>query len=210
MSRRPFTRLEVGALYVSTAAILIASAYILSRLFVLYRSSFNISSFLGLFIPGLITVGGSFYIYNRRRRDKRERLRAALRAELVQMHHIEKLPEKWEDAGFDPDGDNKKLDASVVPTSSHISTHVYEANVNSLGELETDEVEAIVEFYTMILYLKDIMDMISGGEDVPSDGHSTLFKQMDAYSEYRSNLVSMIDGETDPAELEFVTEKRSE
>jgi len=99
---------------------------------------------LGDIVIGLsafITVGGSYQLYSQRQRDRNDRLRNALYAEMVKSgDRIYKTAREMK---------TKELtEESYLPEESPVVTTVFDSNADDLGGLTDDEVRAVVNFYT--------------------------------------------------------------
>lgn len=98
---------------------------------------------LFLLLAAIIGVGGSYGLYWKRQKDRRDRLRHALKAELEAMDFFNQWPNEFED---------------TVPSHSILSTKTYEANADGLGLLSKKEIDAIVDFYTSARIIQDQID----------------------------------------------------
>jgi hypothetical protein len=87
---------------------------------------------LALFIPAMIGVGGSYWIYSKRQADLEHALREGLLAEMGEIEYLEKWPHTNKD----------------VPAFNFLSLSIYESNSDSLALLTDSEVRAVVQYYT--------------------------------------------------------------
>lgn len=90
-----------------------------------------------LFIPAMIGVGGSYWLYQQRQQDRKQHLRAAFLAELEGTGFLD----VWPDAS--------------VPSYDFLSVSVYESNTDSFGLLTDDEVTALVHYYSLAKSVQD-------------------------------------------------------
>ncbi|MFK8214638.1 hypothetical protein [Haloferax volcanii] len=200
----PIEKLELG---VNLLIIAVLSAYLVllvGGIVEAYGGEFDASSFLGLFIPGTVTVIGSFYIYQRKESNNAEKLRTALRAELEQMQSLENLPNSWEENDIDPH--SEKIPEKYMPPSAHVSTAIYESNVGNLGRLNNEEMKAIVDFYSVVIYVKEVMDIIHDGQDLPQKAHTTVHEYLKQYASVRQGLMDYLDGKKELSEIEWPDE----
>ena len=136
--------------------------------------------FLGIFIPALIGVIGSFALYIKRRKDRITKLRLAFRAELSSMKPLETWPEEPDD--------------EALPGHDFTINHVYRANVNEIGLLSVDEINSIVVFYSLA-------DIVESHIDLARDAHAadqevdfdSLHKSLNWLDYHRRNALSKIN-----------------
>ncbi|WP_411967120.1 hypothetical protein [Haloferax sp. YSSS75] len=100
---------------------------------------------LALFVPAMIGVSGSYYIYRTRQNDLEENLRTAFLAEMEGVEYLD----MWPETNY------------TVPTYNFLSLSVYESNSDSLGVLTNEEVEAIVQYYTRAKSVQDLLRLHS-------------------------------------------------
>lgn len=149
-----------------------------------------IGSFLGLLIPGLITVLGSYYIYKKRRGDKKRALQSALKTEVQQMQSLENLSEELENLSTPPPA--KPIPSSKLPPSGVFPTDLYEGNVQSLGLLDDGVQDDIVEFYSGVLNQKALIQGIRGEEAIPEADHKDLYETVPELVDQRNQLLSRL------------------
>ena len=92
-------------------------------------------------LSAFVTVGGSYRLYSQRQRDRNDRLRNALYAEMVKSgDRIYKTAREMK---------TKELtEETYLPEESPVVTTVSDSNAADLGGLTDDEVTAVVNFYT--------------------------------------------------------------
>lgn len=155
---------------------------------------------LFVLLAAIIGVGGSYLIYQKRRKDEVKNLKSALKAEIDQMSYLGQLPEDWASEGYVPR--EKKIPTELVPPPEHISTTVYEENASELGYLSAEETQKIVEFYGMISYIKSLMTLIREENPDSMHPHEALYGLLKRYGGMREDLIKMLDGDLDPSDVE--------
>ena len=98
---------------------------------------------LGALVGAVATVAGSYFVFWRRQRAATTRLRVALAEELRSLDYLDDLVESGAYEGV---------------TTAVETPVVYEANADKLGHLSEREVEALVEFYAALSWLRDLQD----------------------------------------------------
>lgn len=116
---------------------------------------------LGSIVGAIATVAGSYFLFWRRRRAAIAHLRLAFRTELASLSYVDELAEA---------GEYEKLPTTVEKPV------IYEGNTNDIGFLSGDEVEAIVEFYTDLYWLRGQQDI----EDKKDRVHEIVEKRQRA------------------------------
>lgn len=158
-----------------------------------FFADFQVGALLGF----VATLFASFGVWCLNKRNQRQRLRRAIVAELrKQKEKVERTVESLETEGpVDSDGSSDKydVDASELPASDSIPTAIYETNAVNLGELPSDEVEAIVDYYSALQTQKAIIEAIRNDEEVLSADKRDLHKNMPALSTARKNLINKLD-----------------
>lgn len=97
---------------------------------------------LGLIATVIIGFLGSFGLYWNQRRDRRRKLRKALRSEINAMSDIENMAKTVTESGIDFDG-------WPFPHTSPIINEVYSGNTSDVGILSDSEVDKVVEYYSL-------------------------------------------------------------
>lgn len=197
-----FTTLELSILSLIAASITATAVALIAYSYPTLVSGFDLGSFLGLFIPSIIGVTGSYVIYNRRKAHQAKTLRAGLTSEVKQMKHIDNLHESWEDA-YDHSDEDATIPPEKMPASSQISTEIYQSNTGRLGGLPKEEVEKIVRFYTVVIYAKDLMEGIRNEELTEPTIHNAFFDIMVGIGTLRQDIEKMLDGDLQPNEVKF-------
>ncbi|QAU11661.1 hypothetical protein EKH57_02155 [Halorubrum sp. BOL3-1] len=90
--------------------------------------------FLSIFIPAIIGVFGTFYLYKKRRTDQQKSLRQSFLAELREVQLLQQWP----------------IEDRTTPKVRFASNAIYENNAGDLSLLDDDEIEALVRYYTRL------------------------------------------------------------
>ena len=98
---------------------------------------------LGALVGAVATAAGSYFVFWRRQRAATARLRVALAQELESLDYVDDLVESGAYEGV---------------TTAIETPVVYEANADKLGHLSEREVEALVEFYAALAWLRGLED----------------------------------------------------
>ncbi|WP_232686877.1 hypothetical protein [Halobacterium zhouii] len=98
---------------------------------------------VGALIGAVATAAGSYFVFWRRQRAETSHLRVALAQELDSLEYLDELVESGAYEGV---------------TTAVETPVVYEANAGELGRLSEREVEALVEFYASLYWLRDLQD----------------------------------------------------
>lgn len=153
-----------------------------------------LGSFFGLLVPGMITVVGSFFLYNKRRADRKRALRSSLRTEIHQMTSLDSLANELDNLTATPPA--QPIPSSKLPPSGVLPTRVYEGNVQSLGLLDEDVRNSVVEFYSKISNQKALIQGIRNGDGIPGADHKELYETIPQLKEDRECLLSQLDHDT--------------
>jgi hypothetical protein len=138
---------------VTTTALIALAALVLG--FVGFRSdTIDFSTFLGLFIPAVLGIFGSFAVQWRRRESKRTKLRRALLGELESMYEMAKLDAAMYASEMSP---------TTPPPANRLTTAVYDSNTDGVGLLTEEEIEAITEFYSTAHFVESTIEAYSEG-----------------------------------------------
>jgi hypothetical protein len=147
-----------------------------------------------LWTGGLVLSG--FVVYRLRQRRERKKLLSALKEEVRAMNAIDDCSDYV--SGLNKPPPNQRLNPSDVPSSSSIPTLVYQENIDRLGLLKTEDLNGVVNFYTKVMYTKQLMDKIRGDTEAPIDDHETLVDSIKEIDRERNELFGenwMDDGE---------------
>lgn len=127
-----------------------------------------ITSFvLGSVIGAIATIAGSYFLFWRRRRAALSHLRQAFKTELTALSYIDDLAER---------GEYERLAGTVEKPV------IYERNADDIGHLSGEEVEALVEFYTDLYWLRGQQDI----EDKKERVHEIVEERQRALTAVRS------------------------
>lgn len=75
-----------------------------------------------------------------------------------------------------------------VPSPGTIPTQVYEANIDRIGLLKSEDLGKVVRFYTDVLYYKTIIGDIREGNEVPEPDQNDLYDSIAVLEERRQSL----------------------
>lgn len=152
---------------------------------------------IGAILGFAATLLASFGVWYLNKRNRRKRLRKAIIAELQkQEEKIEQIVESLETEGpidSDSSSDEYGIEASELPASGSIPTTIYETNAANLGELPSDEVEAIVNYYSTLQTQKAVIEAIRNDEEVLSADKRDLHNEMPGLDTSRGNLINKLD-----------------
>jgi len=147
-----------------------------------------------LLIASVIGVPGSYFLYKKRRKDSRLKLKRALASELEQMDQIPVTAENLENLSNEPP--ESRLTASLVPPAETFPTTVYEENAPELGLLEEETLDEVVNFYTKLIQHKGIIQGVrSDPEDVPMPDHEKIADEFPELVDRRKSLISKLSSE---------------
>lgn len=145
------------------------------------------------------TLIGSFGVWYISKRNRKKRLRKALVAELKHQE-LGRIVESLEtDGPVDSEGGQSEyeVEGSELPPAGALPTTVYQSNAGNLGELPSDEVEDVVEYYSSLKAQKAIILAIRNNEEILSADKRDLHNEMPQLSSDRDDLVSKLGGEAD-------------
>lgn len=146
---------------------------------------------VALLLAAIIGVGGNVWMYRKKRRDRREKLRRSLHAEINSMSSVILAMENQHDVTtMDP----------LDPRSFLVDT-VYRSSSDDLGLLTKSEIYAVVEFYSTATSIQRVIgdDFHVAYEQVSR--RNLHGKMIDALIELRMN------GELEPeTDLEYEPE----
>lgn len=139
--------------------------------------------FLGLFIPAMVAVVGSYWLYRNKQGDQREALRYSLLSELVFMEMLESWPEE-------------RANPRLIPLQNLVPTQAYEANASQLGLLTTNEIANVVRFYSTAQLVNNAVErahrMNESNPGVDLD-LSSLQEDIAAVKEQRQNAIDALN-----------------
>lgn len=103
-------------------------------------SNIDVIGTTSIIITVIIGFIGSFGLYWKQQKDKRRKLRKALRSEIESCN-----TEPYTEALTSEDAD---LDGWLIPETSPFASDIYTNNTSNIGLLSDEEIEDIVDFYS--------------------------------------------------------------
>jgi hypothetical protein len=154
---------------------------------------------VGAILGFAATLIGSFGVWHLSKHNRKKRLRKALVAELnhQELGRIVESLETDGPVGFEEGQSDYEVEASELPPAGALPTTVYQSNVGNLGELPSDEVEDVVEYYSSLEAQKAIIQAIRNDGEVLSADKRDLHDEMPQLSSDRDDLVTKLGGEPD-------------
>lgn len=150
----------------------------------------------GVILSGaVIGVSGSYYRYWRRRRDARDRLRAAIFAELALVG--DELYEEIRDMTVTELGTEL-----YVPDESPIVMTVYENNAGEIGRLSEREIEELTSFYTFASIVEPRMERVIAERDVTEIEVVLLRRRLIELFNRKNSALEALAGELDDAPVD--------
>lgn len=145
-----------------------------------------------LLIASFVGVGGSYLLYLKRKIDSREKLRGAIESEIRQMSQIPDTVENLNGLSTPPP--ESKLTASSVPPAEAFPTTVYEENASEFGLLVEEELENVVDFYTILIQHKGIIRGIrDDAREVPMPDHEKIVDEFSELANRREDLLRQLE-----------------
>lgn len=152
----------------------------------------------GAILSGAVVgVSGSYYLYWRRRRDARDRLRAAIFAELALVG--DEIYEEIRDMTVTELGTEL-----YVPDESPIVVTVYENNAGEIGRLSEREIEELTSFYTFASIVEPRMERMTAESDVTEIEVVLLRRRLIELFNRKNSALEALAGELDdtPVDVE--------
>lgn len=176
-----------------------------------------ILQFLSLFIPAILAVVGSYAVYWRKQRDKKEALKSAIRTEIEsaeRLQHISsyvtyKRDESQEDepGGEKEEDDDQRDYRKNMPYSSAVSTSLYEGQSLELGLLGEKERTAVINYYSNAIILNDMISSIREFEvnngELPAAEYDYMKWQLDRVNGLRKSALIHLDSDKVPEDTNF-------
>lgn len=131
-------------------------------------------NFLSLFIPAIVGVGGSFWLYLQRQQNRESNLRSAFVAELEGTEFLKRWP----------------LEGRTIPAFHFVSVSVYEGNTGRLALLSESETAALVRYYTQA---KTVHDALRFHTDIIASSQSSPLNTGTKSSDREDAIRGMID-----------------
>lgn len=144
-------------------------------------STIHISSILAVFVGGVLGFSSSYYIQKRKEKIKKNNIRLALISELETNSIFFDI---WVE---------KVRDESISTPELLQSTIVFENNVTQIGNLNRDEIESTVNYYSYMLSFDKIVKNISGSEEVDED----IEQLLDSIDSMRKKAIEELKSDLD-------------
>jgi len=149
--------------------------------------------FLSLFVPAVIAVVGSFALYIKRTRRKKEALRTAIRTEIESAKKLEYIA--------------RNIKQRRVSYSSAVASSIYDGHSFELGILEDEERKPIIEYYTNAKILNDMLTTIKelelSDQNVPEEEYEDIRWQLDRVRGLRKSALIHLNSQEVPEDTEF-------
>lgn len=149
----------------------------------------------GLFawIPNWLRIAatvltGGLATYLVKQRVERIKLLRALKSEIRGMNGIETCKDTMNSRDMPSASSADYLKPKEMPPTESIPTLVFEANVDNIGTLKSDEIQKIVQFYTKVLNYKGTISSVRAGEDVPEADQNELWEEIEDLADERNSL----------------------
>jgi hypothetical protein len=145
------------------------------------------------------TLIGSFGVWYLSKCNRKKRIRKALVAELNHQE-LGRIVESLETDGpvDSEEGQSEyEVEGSELPPAGALPTTVYQSNAGNLGELPSDEVNDVVEYYSSLEAQKAIIKAIRNNEEVLSADKRDLHSGMPKLSSDKEDLVDKLGGDSD-------------
>jgi hypothetical protein len=159
----------------------------------LFFANIQIGAILGF----AATLIGSFGVWYLSRLNRRKRLRKAIVAELQkQEEKIGRIVESLNTEGpidGDKESNEYEIEASDLPPSGSIPTMIYQSNASNIGELPTEEVEDIVDYYSALQTQKATIEAIRNEEQVLTADKRDLHQDMPKLDSKRNTLKNKLE-----------------
>lgn len=143
------------------------------------------------------TLIGSFGVWYLSRLNRRKRLRRAIVAELQkQEEKIGRIVESLDTDGpidEDKESNEYKIEASDLPPSGSIPTVIYQSNASNIGELPSEEVDDIVDYYSALQTQKAIIEAIRNDDEVLTADKRDLHQDMPDLDSKRNDLKNKLE-----------------
>jgi len=142
------------------------------------------------------TLIASFGVWYLSRLNRRNRLRRAIVAEIQkQEEQIGKIVESLDTdgpVGEDEDAKRYEVEASDLPPAGSIPTVIYQENASNLGELPSNEVDDVVDYYSALQTQKATIEAIRNEEQVLTADKRDLHQDMPSLDSKRIELKSTL------------------
>lgn len=159
--------------------------------------SFAFNLQIGAILGFAATLFGSFGVWYLSKWNRKKRLRKALVAELNQQE-LERIVESLETDGpiDSKDGQSEyEIEGAELPPAGTLPTTMYQSNAGNLGELPSDEIEDVVEYYSSLESQKAIIEAIRNNEEIISADKRDLHNDMPDLRSDRDALITKLESD---------------
>jgi hypothetical protein len=160
-------------------------------------NSFFANLRIGAILGFAATLIGSFGVWYLSRLNRRKRLRRAIVAELQkQEEKIGRIVESLETDGpidEDEESNEYEIKASDLPPSGSIPTVIYQSNASNIGELPSEKVDDIVDYYSALQTQKATIEAIRNEEQVLTADKRDLHQDMPDLDSKRIDLKNKLE-----------------
>ena len=150
--------------------------------------------FLSLFVPSIIAVGGSLWIYHCRRKNKREALKTAI---LTEIESAKRLSETG----------SHMHSSDSLPYSRVIPTSIYESHSFELGLLDEKERKPVVDYYSNAMIFNDMVitakEFKVNGEELPQEDFHYMKRQIDKVRGLRKSALIHLGSDNTSENTDF-------
>lgn len=154
---------------------------------------------IGAVLGFAATLIGSFGVWYLTRLNRRKRLRRAIVAELQkQEEKIGRIVESLDTDGpvaEEAESNEYEITASDLPPAGSIPTGIYQSNASNIGELPSEEVDDIVDYYSALQTQKATIKAIRGDEEVLTADKRDLHEDMPDLDSKRDDLKTKLEPE---------------
>ncbi|WP_273836661.1 hypothetical protein [Halococcus sp. PRR34] len=159
--------------------------------------------FFSLFLPAILALVGSYALYSKKQTDKENALRSAIRTEIESAERLEHISSYVDNDGQGPKGDERP----PVPSGLAAATSLYNSHSFELGLLDSRERESVVNYYSNVTILNDMIAAAQESElsdrELLSTEHNYLRWQLDRVRGLRKSALIRLDSDKVPEDTDF-------
>lgn len=160
-------------------------------------SSFSANLQLGAILGFAATLIGSFGVWYLSRLNRRKRLRRAIVAELQKQEKIMgRILESLDtDDPIDESRESNEyeVETSDLPPADSIPTVIYQSNASNIGELPSEEVDDIVDYYSALQTQKATIEAIRNEDEVLTADKRDLHQGIPDLNSKRNDLKDKLE-----------------